>query len=452
LLGGSIVKWIELHNVEFGDCTVLRGDNQAFIIDCGSLNTVLNKGNCTFKDYVNAFAEHYGFIRKKYGLISHFHKDHVCGFTEILRENPQFFERIYLPSAPQDDCGNPLLLEFALLVYTFVTEKSDYCELVDNIVTAFSRIGTLSGTACMATLCQGDTFVFDDVTYEVLWPQQTEYPFSSQFYELVEQANQLLTTTWGNQAELFLQYKDTFCDCYLRCIDLFSLYSTATPTEKSEAITDLKWVLEQIDDLIYDLNGLPVAQDVAELVGSQKARIYFAKELNGASVVFQNVQQTEWLYPKHTRQDLLFTGDATPKTMAQISELLHAHYYAVKAPHHGTESEWWDGWRNIEIDHILISNGHHAAGGMISAKYAQLPAIKHCTNCTRCHWFAETGKCCNYKKRCAENEHWLRKVKKCPANQRGETDVQRGCHIYTTGPAGIYACDCQKQLEEKTSW
>ena len=141
-------------------------------------------------------------------MISHFHKDHVNGFSSILQEESLFFQRIYLPPAPQDSNGNPLLLEFALLVYTFITEKSDYSELVDNIVTAFSRMRSLSSTQSLAVLCQGDQFQLDDITYEVLWPKQTEYPYSESFYEVVEQANRLLTTTWGNHAELFLNYKD----------------------------------------------------------------------------------------------------------------------------------------------------------------------------------------------------------------------------------------------------
>ena len=175
------MDWIELHNVEFGDCTVLGGHGQMLMVDCGSLNSILGKGACKFEDYARRLAKRYAPIEKRYGMISHFHKDHVNGFSAILQENPLFFQRIYLPPAPQDHNGNPLLLEFALLVYTFVTEKSDYSDLVDNIVTAFSRMRSLSSTQSLAVLCQGDQFQLDDITYEVLWPKQTEYPYSEFF-------------------------------------------------------------------------------------------------------------------------------------------------------------------------------------------------------------------------------------------------------------------------------
>ena len=126
----------------------------------------------------------------------------------------------------------------------------------------------MSSTQSLAVLCQGDQFQLDDITYEVLWPKQTEYPYSESFYEVVEEANRLLTTTWGNHAELFLTYKDAFCDCYLRCVDLLSLHSSAASEEKNEAISQLEAILCGIDEMIYELNSLPVAQDVAELIGS----------------------------------------------------------------------------------------------------------------------------------------------------------------------------------------
>lgn len=120
-------------------------------------------------------------------MISHFHKDHVNGFSSILQEEPLFFQRIYLPPAPQDSNGNPLLLEFALLVYTFITEKSDYSELVDNIVTAFSRMRSLSSTQSLAVLCQGDQFQLDDITYEVLCQSKRISVFRIFFMEVVQQ-------------------------------------------------------------------------------------------------------------------------------------------------------------------------------------------------------------------------------------------------------------------------
>lgn len=45
------MDWVELHNVEFGDCTVLGGNGQMLMIDCGSLNSILGKGVCKFEEY-----------------------------------------------------------------------------------------------------------------------------------------------------------------------------------------------------------------------------------------------------------------------------------------------------------------------------------------------------------------------------------------------------------------
>ena len=63
----------------------------------------------------------------------------------------------------------------------------------------------------------------------------------------------------------------------LRCVDLLSLHSSAALEEKNEAISQLEATLHGIDEMIYELNSLPVAQDVAELVGSQKSAYAFWK-------------------------------------------------------------------------------------------------------------------------------------------------------------------------------
>ena len=101
------MDWVELHNVEFGDCTVLGGNGQMLMIDCGSLNSTLGKGVCKFEEYAKRLTKRYAPIEQRHGMISHFHKDHVNGFSAILQEEPLFFQRIYLPPAPQDNNGNP---------------------------------------------------------------------------------------------------------------------------------------------------------------------------------------------------------------------------------------------------------------------------------------------------------------------------------------------------------
>ena len=79
------MDWVELHNVEFGDCTVLGGNGQMLMIDCGSLNSILGKGACKFDEYARRLTKRYAPIEQRHGMISHFHKDHVNGFSSILQ-------------------------------------------------------------------------------------------------------------------------------------------------------------------------------------------------------------------------------------------------------------------------------------------------------------------------------------------------------------------------------
>ena len=81
------MDWVELHNVEFGDCTVLGGNGQMLMVDCGSLNSMLGKGACKFEEYAKRLTKRYAPIEQRHGMISHFHKDHVNGFATICSSN-----------------------------------------------------------------------------------------------------------------------------------------------------------------------------------------------------------------------------------------------------------------------------------------------------------------------------------------------------------------------------
>ena len=67
-VGGGRMDWVELHNVEFGDCTVLGGNGQMLMIDCGSLNSILGKGACRFEEYAKRLTKPICPAGKGFGL------------------------------------------------------------------------------------------------------------------------------------------------------------------------------------------------------------------------------------------------------------------------------------------------------------------------------------------------------------------------------------------------
>ena len=62
---------------------------------------------------------------------------------------------------------------------------------------------------------------------------KTEYPYSESLYEVVEQANRLLTNHMGKSCRTVLNYKDAFVIA-IYAVDLFPLHSSAALEEKNE--------------------------------------------------------------------------------------------------------------------------------------------------------------------------------------------------------------------------
>ena len=66
--------------------------------------------------------------------------------------------------------------------------------------------------------------------------------------------------------------------------------------------------------------------------------------------------------------DILMTGDVSGAVLSRLAPKLYDGYYAVKAPHHGTESHYSPVLGDIAAAHLLISNGdYHAGGGDLAA-------------------------------------------------------------------------------------
>ena len=48
------MQWLELHNVEYGECIVLGGSHHDILmVDCGSINQKIREGDLDFSAYVD---------------------------------------------------------------------------------------------------------------------------------------------------------------------------------------------------------------------------------------------------------------------------------------------------------------------------------------------------------------------------------------------------------------
>ena len=221
------MQWMEMHQVGFGECVVLGGrKKEILMIDCGSLQGRLDDGTL-FSDYTRQISERYGRAKQRTFLLTHFHKDHYGGLPLLLEQNPRYFGQIFLPNCPLNEKGVPLLLELAILIDCFVPKQTLTSRMNAGALRVFDKIGKLAGTEVIYTLKAGDSFVFDGVTYDVLWPPRDRYPFDPACVGVSQEINAILQTQSHQRIQAFLELKEELCGAYVRCMDAFAMQTDA---------------------------------------------------------------------------------------------------------------------------------------------------------------------------------------------------------------------------------
>jgi glyoxylase-like metal-dependent hydrolase (beta-lactamase superfamily II) len=190
------MEWLEMHNVEYGECVVLGGKKgDILMVDCGSMNVKIRENDLLFTDYITEYLmPRYADAVERQFLLTHFHLDHLSGFRQILKERPMYFHRIFLPVSPADRYGRPLLIEFALYVFAFLGGQSDYARMSISALRIFEKLRGICGTDSLFTLARGASFRFDDSDYDVLWPPAEEYSFPELFASAVDDLDVCLSS------------------------------------------------------------------------------------------------------------------------------------------------------------------------------------------------------------------------------------------------------------------
>lgn len=430
---------VDLHDVEYGECIVLHGGGEALMVDCGSNNRLIRDGNVPFFDYVRrGIMPLYRELRARSFLLTHCHRDHLCGLWRILREDPGYFDRLFLPVSPAGQNGRLALLEFALYVHTFVGRMTDYCHLNTGVLRLYRRTVRCAGAERVFPLRAGDLFPFAGEDYEVLWPPESGFPFSKELNGRIAQWDSLLSSgpLSPPAAREFLRLKMEFSAAYDACCR----QSPVNPQTVSEA----DGILCRVEALVPELRRLPSAGRITADASSQEAQQAYSDALNAASILFQN-QRKLGRGAGSYRRDILMTGDAPPEIIRAVESGLYDGYYILKAPHHGTQSCFSPAFREISAEHILISSG--VSGGPVSAEYARLPGIRHCTGQSTCPRFARERACCNRLSLCHESArpgmlpHPGFPVS-CAANTRPRDGEVPPCGIRVLAPSGSRACLC----------
>lgn len=424
---------IELHDVEYGDCSVLVGRNQSILmVDCGSVSEYTRRDQIAMDARFEAIFRRYAAAASRNFLLTHYHRDHMSGFLKKLRNDPNYFDLIYIPAIPFYEQKCPLL-EIALFSWYFSAPQSDFAQVNTTCLSIFEQLRTTVGTARIQTLRAGDVFLFDGVRYTVLSPDVSGFLYDEKLFETTAELNRLLMPF--SDAAAFLRLKSVFLHLYMQCQAAFSPASRMTKAEREAILLKLSSVWHDLESLRGTLEHLPVIEQIQKQL--YEIRTLYTETQNSVSLVFHNVRD------RAGGMDVLFAGDTTPDTFDRLASKLYSSYYAVKAPHHGTESHWSDVFSSMEIGHVLISNGEYHAGGSVSGRYIAMESMKHCSNPSACPYMTENSSCCNRLLRCYEQSISGALTLKCAA---AAGNRRTPCNIYVFGHNAVYGCYCDRVM------
>lgn len=401
------MRRIELPSVGYGDCTILLSDRSFLMVDCGSMNNKLRDPEMEMTGVFSFIQNRYSPIKDRSFLLTHYHRDHLWGFQHIIKKDPRYFSRIFLPYMSPDKAGYSPVLRLSLYAFAMAVPQSDIAQVNTACVTLPIKLAENIGCENIKFLKRGDFFLFDGLEYEVLNPKETEvYPES--IYETARN----LDLSFPELSKLI----DRFCELYMEF--------QRAPDEK--LLAELKNITEKLKDA--------APENENEIFVDQSFLREFASIVNDSSVVFHNAT------PGIGRDNVLMTGDISCGRFEELCPDFHSSYYAVKAPHHGTSGGYSQKLVELEPEHILIHNDEYKNELCIYRSYAELESLRHCTGKLSCEYYKEYGSCCNRLTRCYNFSVSPQLAFRCP-------DIKKrskipGCGIYVVTPAGGRSCFC----------
>lgn len=421
------MRQIELLNVEFGDCTALIGDRKSLLmVDCGSINNKLRSPEMDMHDVFRFIMNRYRGVIKRDFLLTHFHRDHYCGFNYIIKNDPRYFRRIYLPHIPLTETGRNPILELAVYSYIFLPPETDISQVNTACITALMNLSEKTGTENIFTLKTNDSFYLDGTEFTVLSPDADNFVCSS---KIIDAADRIRNKAGSYE---FGTAVDSFISCFNRCSLEFSASRPVNAILRRRALDDLRNEYEQIKELRSKYRTESLQEFVSGIFSDRSFSQKYSETVNSASVVFHNS------IPHGTLDDILMTGDTTPETVERICGRFHESYYAVKLPHHGTSGGYSPIITSLNSPHLLISCGEYNKKISVYQEYTVTDSIRHCTNSSACPYLEENGSCCNRLSFCGEcGDLTLR----CSANR--SRSIAPGCGIYVITPAGGRSCFCE---------
>ncbi len=421
---------IELHDVEYGACAALVGRDQSVLfVDAGSVSRFTRAEDAALDDRFSRIFARYRLAARRDILLTHYHRDHTSGFFDRLRREPGYFTGVFLPRQPANVSGPNSFLRTALFSRAFAAPESAFARVNTACLSVFDRLLPALRPENISVLSAGDAFRFDGAAFRVLWPEKAfDAEAEARLSEHAAALSEAVLSLPGGAR--FLEAARDFCAAYAETQEVFSPGSPLSGEAKRRSAERLSGLMRRVleEKALADDFSLAPIREILE-----RARPVYTELQNDLSLIFHNERPNG-----PGEDDVLFPGDASPAVLERISGRLFPGYYAVAAPHHGTESHVSPVLQRLSVSHFLISNGEYHAGGEIAESYRAAEAVRHCTNAHACPAAKETG-CCNRLARCYEQAVPGALTLRCLAAGGGRFAP---CRIYVFGHSGVRACHC----------
>lgn len=390
-----MVEDIDIYNVKFGDCFILKNNSDTqhsnkLLVDFGSIQSIdppVIKG-------VNielARAE------SKYLMITHFHSDHYKGIKTL--NNNIIFDEIYLPDYFS---RNIIKLQFTLL--SLLNERHPAYQIAYNLLSAIPNIFRhLNCNSKIIFVKRGDLIFNNLDSFRILWPKVDDFDRLAHllFREVID---------YYNLGEDYENYIESLTERY------FSLLPETREHEGNGHVLkfeDLEFRAERIRQIEAEI------ERVSNETNKPRKRLRYVLSnkirscQNEICICFDNLFGRN--IPKNKR--VLFLSDICRENLQTIigsednSNLALSDYYRViKVPHHGTKDYFVP---NLTLsEYMIVPNGYAIKPGWeITALYGEYYKERNfiCADfnaCENSHFFRYCRACCRNNCICGFYPHY----------------------------------------------
>lgn len=351
---------MQVFQMGYGESILLSHKNECLLIDCGSESKYQ-------KDYFENVSLEIIKYNKRYAMISHFHKDHINGFMNIASEHPHMFEKVYIPHI--FTMRHPNITDMELIKYFL--EKKYFPGNATATLWEFLELLCKNLQKTKLLKREKSAFKWGEDIFDVLWPIPEKLVHAKLF-------NSVEKCIEPDFLGIVYKLSDQINQSFIRLSETNGNY----PQDNIAAL------IYRIEDVSENFAGMQFSDSKKK----QHIRLLqsITNNANRASIVFQNQICNNFENINYCNS-ILMTGDVPNTVMKKIAEgallpdvPMHRAYNIIKAPHHGTDSHYFNFGAYVLFDKLIISNGqtdmHNR--GRISRNYNLLRRNYHiiCTN------------------------------------------------------------------------